>query len=227
MNSAIKLIMPLCFSLSLNAMEFKTESVGDIPFARAAQQILCLKLAKYPLYKGTQQERETLECRERGLRDKDELERYVKQVATALALDANFKKPTDSDLKQFPVRYLELEGNELADLPESLGDLAGELTSLDISCNQFEKFPAIVSKLTSLTDLNIANFDLELQKDNLKALTNLTRLTLSSKMQNQFDASNLPFVNYEKSKEEVSDWRNTCHGNMRYVTYKKNINSKK
>ena len=91
---------------------------------------------------------------------------------------------TDSDLMRlipdFPADAvtLDLTGNQLASLPESLGALTG-LTTLDLGFNQLASLPEWLGALTGLTSLNLGDNKLASLPEWLGALTGLTTLNLT------------------------------------------------
>ena len=72
---------------------------------------------------------------------------------------------------------LNLNGNQLASVPDSLGNLTG-LTSLDLGGNQLTSVPDSLANLTGLTSLGLHGNQLTSVPDSLGNLTGLTRLDL-------------------------------------------------
>jgi Leucine-rich repeat (LRR) protein len=67
----------------------------------------------------------------------------------------------------------------LADLPDSLGNLSN-LTTLNISFNDFTTSPHFTNMATSLQTLDLSNNDIHVLDSSLFSLGNLTNLSLGN-----------------------------------------------
>ena len=74
---------------------------------------------------------------------------------------------------------LGLHGNQLTELPESIGKLTN-LTMLQLSNNQLTELPESIDKLTNLTELFLDGNQLTELPESIGKLTNLTELYLWS-----------------------------------------------
>ena len=91
----------------------------------------------------------------------------------------NLSELPESVAKLTNLTSLDLELNKLSELPESVGKLTN-LTSLDLSRNNLSELPESVAKLTKLTSLDLELNKLSELPESVAKLTNLTSLDLSS-----------------------------------------------
>jgi small GTP-binding protein len=100
--------------------------------------------------------------------------------ATKLDLSGNQLKALPESLGQLTqLRSLDLSGNELTALPESLGQLT-QLQSLDLSGNQLTALPESLGRLTQLWSLYLFGNQLTALPESLGRLTQLLSLYLFS-----------------------------------------------
>ena len=118
------------------------------------------------------------------------IEKAEKEGATELGLsDEGLEKLPPEIARLTQLSSLNLGGNQLSDLPESLESLTRltQLTSLDLGGNQFGELPESVTRLSQLTSLDLRSNQLSELPESLTRLTQLTSLDLGD---NQF--SELP-----------------------------------
>jgi len=89
----------------------------------------------------------------------------IRSHETSLDLSGNELTTLPESLGRLSqLTYLDLSGNELTTLPKSLGQLS-QLTSLDLSRNELTTLPESLGKLTQLTSLDLLNNPLNPELD--------------------------------------------------------------
>ena len=114
-------------------------------------------------------------------------------------------------------------------MPESLSELTN-VTQLDLSENEIQKFPEFLSKLTNLIQLDLSDNEIQKFPESLSELTNLTQLNLSENAIQKFPESlseltnltqlNLSYNSIKEFPESLSELTNLTQLNLSYNNIK-------